>query len=449
MAARLGGWLAKYQQRFVYLLIVGVLLAILASGHATHWSFHLPEGIMAAATTLPEKPAQAAPPVVPAKTGSDDPNELVLSDDVVKMVGIEVQPSTKASVRQTIEANGSTAYNDDAVAKLSVRVPGHVWRVEKRVGEEVKQGECLAVIDAVQVGEAKTALLQALVDLELKNKSLERLRRVAGEVAEKSIREAEANAREARLRVLSAQQKLINFGLPLHSGELVGLDDETLAERIHFLGIPDSIRGALDPHTTTANLIPLTAPFGGVVTERSATIGEIVTPDTTQFVVADVSRMWILLDVRKEDAASIRLGQAVEFQPDGATKAVAGRVDWISTELDRQTRTLRVRAEVANPVIDGAAGAERLLRANTYGVGRIVLRESSASVVVPSAAVQFDGRNRFVFVRLGDKFLRRDVAVGVAGPDVTEIVSGLAVGELVAVAGSHVLKAEFANIAAE
>jgi multidrug efflux pump subunit AcrA (membrane-fusion protein) len=125
---------------------------------------------------------------------------------------------------------------------------------------------------------------------------------------------------------------------------------------------------------------------------------------------------------------------------------VAGRIDWISTELDAETRTLQVRASVDNPIVGETSVAgtgARLLKARTFGTGRIVLEDSPGAVAVPTAAVHFDGTRHFVFVRDAGLFRRREVKIGTANREFSEIASGLAAGEIVASQGSHVLKAEW------
>ncbi|MCE9607674.1 MAG: efflux RND transporter periplasmic adaptor subunit [Planctomycetia bacterium] len=450
------------------------MFTILEFGHSTHWSFGLgalsanaatPEvGTMqlpiptkhaappkkSSATEKPsttEKPGttEKSPPAVEAKDG------IRLSDDIATRSGISVETVGLHPVRQTLTVNGVTDYDQDRLAQLSVRVPGHVWRVEKREGEEIKKGECLAIVDSVEVGEAKTNFLQASVMLDLKASNLERLKRITNEVAERTLRVAEAEEREARLTLLSAQQKLINLGLPIKTEDCRRVTDEELASRIRVLGLPPSIVAGLDPQSTTANLIPLTAPFDGVVIRRSATIGEVVTPSTSQFVVADVNRMWILLDVRKGHAGMVRTGQQFEFLADGSTAPVVGHIDFVNTELDEETRTLRVRASVENPIVDSdsTSPGRRLMKAHTFGTGSIVIRETPKAVVVPSAAVQFEGRQSFVFVQVSGTFYRRDVQVGFAEEGRTEITEGLAAGDVIAVGGSHVLKAEWMTVAAQ
>lgn len=445
MIARFVTTVKNYRQRATYTVVTICLVTLLKLGHATHWTFAAGhDSALPAASPAAPRNAQHGD-AAPARKS----DEIRIAGDVLAAAGIRVEDAATHSIRHTLVVNGVTGYDQDRVAQLAVRTPGHIWRVEKKVGQEIRQGDCLAIIDAVEVGEAKTEFLQAVVNLELKEKTLARLRRVAAEVAERSLRVAEAEHREAQLRMLSAQQKLINLGLPLKAEELRGDDDAELAGRLRTLGLPPSVVALLDPETATANLIPLTAPFDGIVIGRAATVGEIVSPSSTTFVVADIERMWITLDVRKEHAGLVRLGQEVTFQADGAAAPVGGRIDWISTELDETTRTLGVRASVANPkLVDKSSGeGRRLLTANTFGVGRIVLREVPQAVAVPTPAVQFDGAKHFVFVRTEAGFVRRDVVLGSAEDGRTEIVAGLAAGEKIAVAGSHVLKAEMISLA--
>jgi cobalt-zinc-cadmium efflux system membrane fusion protein len=155
----------------------------------------------------------------------------------------------------------------------------------------------------------------------------------------------------------------------------------------------------------------------------------------TLFVIADVRRMTVVLDVRQEDAPRVSVGQTVVFRPDGDEDAVSGKVAWVSTEADEQTRTVKVRAE-----IDNAAGR---LRAHTFGKGRVVLRESPTATAVPTEAIHWEGCCHVVFVRLTDEvFQTRKVRIGAKDARFTEVLAGVLPGEVVATEGSHVLKSE-------
>ena len=219
---------------------------------------------------------------------------------------------------QEVVALGMVTYDQTRLAQLSLRVSGTVWSVQKNVGQPIKKNELLAIIEAREVGQVKAEFLQAVVDAELKTLTLERMESVPNAMSERRIREAEADEREARIRLFNSQQTLVNLGLPIRLEDVANLHDEELVRRVHFLGLPDSVVKKLDPETTTANLIPLLAPFDGVVIGREIVTGELVDPSSgAQIVVADVTHMWIELDVRKEDSSKIRRGQEVIFTVDG------------------------------------------------------------------------------------------------------------------------------------
>ncbi|MGH7137841.1 MAG: efflux RND transporter periplasmic adaptor subunit, partial [Pirellulales bacterium] len=256
-----------------------------------------------------------------------------------------------------------------------------------------------------------------------------------------------SSARESRIKLFIAQQTLINLGLPVRLEDVADLRDKELVERVHFLGLPKKLVEGLDPQKTTANLVPLVAPFDGTVIGRDIVVGELVEPSSSgQFVVADVRRMWIELDVRKEDAGKIRRGQEVEFSVDGMPEKVRSKLSWISTEVDKRTRMVQARIDVDNPLIHGEGSppdGQRLLRANMFGMGRIRIQERPDAVVVPSQAIQRDGALDVVFVRTGATvFQPRPVELGIVNGAYSEVLTCLQPGDRVAAGGSHVLKAE-------
>jgi cobalt-zinc-cadmium efflux system membrane fusion protein len=93
--------------------------------------------------------------------------------------------------------------------------------------------------------------------------------------------------------------------------------------------------------------------------------------------------MWLTLNVRQDDVQRLALGQPVRFRADGDGQEVTGAIAWISTAVDQKTRTVKIRAD-----LDNRSGR---LRANTFGPGRIILREEKHAVVVPTEAIQWEG----------------------------------------------------------
>jgi cobalt-zinc-cadmium efflux system membrane fusion protein len=132
----------------------------------------------------------------------------------------------------------------------------------------------------------------------------------------------------------------------------------------------------------------------------------------------------------------------VRFRTTAGPEETAGVVSWVSTEVNDRTRTVKVRADVENP--DGR------LKSNTFGTGRVVLREEGKAVVVPNSALHWEGDCHVVFVRDKDflkpgapkVFHTRTVRPGVRTETQTEIIAGVLPGELVAAKGSAALRAE-------
>lgn len=367
----------------------------------------------------------------------------------IAKAGIEEITVESGKIEQGVRANGIIDYDQTKIAQLSARVPGTVWRVERKVGEPVKKGDVLAIIESADVGNAKAEFLAAVALVDIKEKLLQIVEPLVGVVPVRQVKEAESALREARVRLFNAHQALVNLGLVINIDEARKLDEASLSKRMQFLGLPKGIAETLDPQMTTANLIPLLAPFNGVVLGRDVVLGEVVSPQRPQFVVADINTMWLKLDLRVEDASRVCIGQDVIYQPDGLGKTIRSKVSWISTAADEKTRTIEARCDVANPIIDPAAPngeAQRLLHAHSFGAGQVIIASREKTLTVPKNAVQYDEGKPVVFVRSDDQsFTRRPVTLGVESNDRVEITGGVKAGEKVVTIGSHLLKAEAAK----
>lgn len=367
--------------------------------------------------------------------------------------GITIGEVEERNMDEYVSAYGSVSYDETRLAHLSWRVPGIVWRVEKQLGDSVKKGDILAIIDSNEVGKAKAEFLEADVKSDLAVKTFERLTAARQSIPEQQLREAEAEVRMTKVRKFNAQQALINLGLPISLQDSTRLSDNELAARLHFLGLPPEIVEELDRETASANLLPLVSPLDGLVIERKIVTGEVVEPGEAEFIVADLRRMWLILNVRKEDAAGLELGMPAFFTSTGLAGEVESKLSWIATEADRRTRGLQVRAEVDNPLVpsldaEGTPGQWRL-RAYMFGNGRIRIREKPDALVVPSSAVQWDGTRHLVFSpedKDGTTFQPIIVQVGVVRDGYTEIRSGVTLGQPIVTNGSYLLKSELVGV---
>ncbi|NDC64301.1 MAG: HlyD family efflux transporter periplasmic adaptor subunit [Planctomycetia bacterium] len=425
------------------ILTTAALAAIGWQGHRTHWTFGFgPHGSGGHAS---------APRAVSHESASGAEGTIRFgSKEAMERTGIELVPVEERPLVSELAANGVVRYDERRIAQLSARVPGTVWRVEKHLGDHVRQGEVLLIVESREVGRLKADFLNCLVAHESRLKQLEILEEVQGAVMGRQIREARSAVRESRNHLINAEQALVNLGFDVRIAAFEPLDDEQRADAIRTVGVAECLSAGEARHATS-NLMPLHAPFDGVVIGRDVVVGEVIEPSTPIFEVADVSTMWVVLNVNKEDAGRVAIGQPVRFRADGSDEDCVSRVSWISTEVDPQTRTLEVRAEIVNAPSSAAAGARadaasgHVLRANTFGVGRIEVGRRGTALVVPSESLQWDGSRWVVFVPAGEMaFEPLAVNPGLRDGDRVEIVGDLAGRPLTHVvgAGSHVLKSK-------
>jgi cobalt-zinc-cadmium efflux system membrane fusion protein len=338
------------------------------------------------------------------------------SDDTARKAGIEVGVAKAQTMVQEVSAHAVLGFDQTRYAHLSTRAPGTAWRVLRQAGDRVKQGEVLALVASPDAGKARLEFLTALATVDIRNRALRVMEEAADSVPEKSLREARTMLREARLRLLTDQQTLANLGLMVREKDFEGLPDDKSALKLRLLGLPPRITDKADPALLPANLLPLVAPFDGLVIQRDVVAGEMVETTRPQFILADPSQLWIQLDVRQEDAGGLALGQEVEFRADSTGQSAVGKLTWISAEVDPKTRTVRARAQLENE----GTGAD-LLRPATWGTATVRIR-SQPAVTVPDGAIQFDGKGHLLFVQAGTRtFLPRLVLPGLRSGGYTEV----------------------------
>jgi cobalt-zinc-cadmium efflux system membrane fusion protein len=367
------------------------------------------------------------------------------SHEAAEKAGVDVTVVERGPVVEAVVANGQLQYDETKIAHLSSQVMGSVASVRKREGDRVREGDVLVLIDSADVGRMKAEFVQAISHERLTAINLERLTSLveSGAVAERQLREAATSQQEAQIALHSARQALVNLGFEIPEDHFAGTPVEEITRRMQFLGLPSEITATLDRRRSTSNLYPLRAPIDGLIVNRDVVEGEVIDTTNSLFTVADVGQMWLILDVRQDDIELVKPGATVRFRASDRPNSpeARGTVSWISTSADHRTRTVKVRVDLPN---DGQ------LRANTFGTGRIVLREESDTILVPSQAVHWDGCCQVVFVRDkhyfdegAPKFYHvRKVRTGVKENGRTEILAGVYPGEVIASKGSSVLAAQ-------
>lgn len=336
------------------------------------------------------------------------------SPEIARRAGLHVEPVRKAPVDETASCNAQVAFDGDYTAELASRAAGIITEVLVDLGDRVEAGHVLAVIDSSELGSAKASFLQAksLVNLREKNHAREQSLFQQQIATEKSMLETETDLVESRVMLSNATQLLRNLGL----------SDEDVAD--------------VEANDDTSSYLPLRAPFSGVIIDRHAVAGEVITTDKPLFKVVNLQTMWVMLDVDERDVPRLTTGLSVTVTVDAMPqRTFEGELTWISAEVHPKTRTVKARAEVDNP--------KGLLKANMFGRALIRVRRIEDAMLVPEDAVQWDGCCNVVFVRHTDTIYQPyQVTLGSKHGAFYIVEDGIPDGESVVTRGSFLLKTE-------
>lgn len=338
---------------------------------------------------------------------------VTLGEGVADSIGLELVTVEVQQVEEKLHANAETGFLPGHYARVAPRVSGAIQEVRVTVGQEVSEGSVLAIVDSPQLGLAKSEYLQALSNQKLQQTIHDSKKSVYPKITtRRQMAEAEAMQEAANVSVRLQEQRLATFGL---STEQVASVKEC---------------------QSASTLLEVKSPFDGTVVSLSAVRGEIATPDRPIFGVADMSRMWLVLDVYEQDLSKVEVGQKVRFVVDGLVGMhFPGKVVAVGGEVNEHARTIQVYADIKN--------RDELLKANMFGRAEIRVRPAEPKLLVPRSAVQDDEDCQLAFVSPSkNTFLPTKVELGAAYSGGFEVVGGLASGDRVVTTGSFLLKTE-------
>jgi cobalt-zinc-cadmium efflux system membrane fusion protein len=348
--------------------------------------------------------APAAPPSKDAATGGAAPSP-------VKTVN-----PTSLMRPALLETTGKVQFNEEQLVRVNTPMTGRVLEVFARPGEVVEPGHRLFVIDSAELGSAKADYAKATSDVERASAALKLARELydAKAIAQKEVRETENESRKAVA------------------------ERDRAAARLRMLGIPESALADVAARSDASTRVVVSAPRTGVIVERNVSPGQVVAfgqSDTpvSLFVIADLSTMWVIADVYEPDVGRLALRQPVVVTLACCPgERYEGRIAYIAHAVDKETRTLKVRAVVPNR--GGRLRAEMFVR--------VAIETGTTKILaLPQTAVHRDGGEPFVFVaRSVGEYERRRVKLGRELNGNVEIVGGVSPEDRVAADGSILLK---------
>lgn len=440
-------------------------------------------------------------------TGSSDPLCQVeslrvsfLDPSILRKAGIKVERVGRRAMAATLQVPAEVEFDTTRLTRITPLVSGVAREIPVVLGDEVKSGDILAVIDSPVLGEAKSQYIERAENLKLAESDFERVstifrsaqkmlevcnvdadpRTIREALTDSPVGEAKAKllraqaalqlARSDAARAATLQERKINSerefqaaksALAAAEADFAAIREEVRFEvkqsrlaaqrgvevartalesaerRLHILGLNNDQVGAIGSESHEGlSRYVLRSPVSGRVIAREVSAGESVSTSDVLFVVVDTSEMWLMAEAYERDLRQLRLGLPILFSVDGMPGA---SFEGKVTWISSQVddRTRTVRVRASLPNPDGT------LRAKMFGTARIVLHENEQVVGVPVDAVQTDGCCQLVFVAEDETdFQPRKVVLGARANGFVEILRGLHEGELVASTGSFLMKTE-------
>ncbi|OKY76501.1 MAG: hypothetical protein BM485_04530 [Desulfobulbaceae bacterium DB1] len=345
--------------------------------------------------------------------------ELLLTDEQKKEIGIATAPASSGKLHSELTLTGELMLNEDAVAHIVPRVSGVAVQVDFTFGDTVKKGDVLAVLESAELGKSISEYMVSRKIYERKRKLYEE--KIAGQ---NDYLEALNRFEQvtADLYMKLGKEKYLQAARMFESRYLPATD-----EQAHPQPLADSL--AFVERTTRYEI---TAPISGTIIEKHLTRGEKVGEDVSVFTIADLSTVWVDLQVPTRDISSIQQGMSVAIESQDGLKT-EGKVAAISPVVDAETRTATARIAVENHRGDWMPGS--------FVTGSIRVSDENLPLVIPRNAVQgFEGKE-IVFLADDHGFRHVPVVSGRHDRDNVEILSGLQVGRRIVTKGAFELKA--------
>jgi membrane fusion protein, copper/silver efflux system len=324
---------------------------------------------------------------IPVFDGDDsDDGSVKLSPGKIQRTGVKSEPAAKRVIRTTIRAPGTIQLDERRISVISMRAESWVQKVaDVTTGTKVKKGQPLMDIYSPAISSA------------------------------------------AAEYVATITSKATGGDAPYGRGS---------RQRVMNLNVPETVITDMEQNRTVPISIEWSAPRDGIVLERNAIEGMRAQPGDVLFRVADTSIVWAMVDVAERDLGTIAVGQSVSIRTRSLSgREFAGKINVIYPQVNRETRTTRVRIELTN--------ADLALLPDMYIDASIETGSADPVVSVPESAVIDTGTRQSVFIDKGQgRFEPRGVGTGRRGGGYVEIREGVADGEPVVISANFLIDAE-------
>jgi len=323
---------------------------------------------------------------------------------------LRVEEISTQNPAEALKATGTVEFDADRLSRILPPVSGQVQDLSLNPGDHVRKSDVLFLLSSREVAAAIADSVASRKDLELAEKTF---------AMTEDLFQHEA---ASRIALQQSQNELAKSRAKVQQAE----------EVLRVLGVdPDGGQDA----ARLQSRVPVRAPIGGTVIERTVTNGQFVGPENTPLmVIADLSNVWVQADVFERDLRHISVGQKADVTAAAyPSDRFNARVVRIGSIIDAQTRTAKVRFVVANP--DGR------LKPGMYASVSLYMPASASSLTVAAKAVFVENSRTFTYVQTGPlEFTRREVETVTTASDRLRVLRGLKTGDRVVSDGVLLLR---------
>jgi cobalt-zinc-cadmium efflux system membrane fusion protein len=350
---------------------------------------------------------------------------LAITAERITNARIELAEVAGGSLTRKLTLPGTIVPDRNNIWRVAARIVGTVAELRKGLGDDVRPGDLLAIVDSREVAEARSDYITALVNFGLQKTLFEReetLWRSRIQAEQQYLRARNAFT-EAQLRLHLAKQKLA----------ALGVSEEEITK---LSAAPEAMNGL--------QRYEIRSPGLGRVVERMVDLGTPVGGEGQAkelYSIIDLRSVWVELAVSSSDLSQIREGNRVVVSIAGNDRRAEGRIVFISPVFNPETRSARVFAAIPND--------DLLWRPGSFVSADVEVEKAEVDIRVPRAALQTVEGSTVVFLRTETGFQTRKVVLGKQDEEFVEIAFGVDPGEIIAVSNTFLLKAELGKSEAE
>jgi len=338
---------------------------------------------------------------------------FIVNANPVLLKQLKIEQIQFQNVADSLRLSARVELDQKRVARIGASVSGRVTEINAELGQSVKMGERLALINSNELGKAQSDYLKA--------SSQVNLRRLAVQRAERLLNSDVIAAAE-----LQDRQGILNEA---------EVDLKAVSDQLRIMGMNEKDLQRLSKDRSIYSFSPVTSNIEGIIIERHIMLGEVVQPTDSLFTVANLSQLWLVAEVPEQQAHWAREGDQVQAEiPALPDSLFNGQLIYVADLVNPETRTVTVRMALANP--------KRLLKPQMLATLKIS-KLGSQLLVVPSQAVVRDNDEDYVFVQIeNSRFELRPVRLGHEENSVRPVLNGLKMGDLIVTDGAFHLNNE-------